>query len=389
MQQSVGFGRRTLNAVINYIRSTYKSLWLVLITCSVFSCMLVYSSTLHTGSSRSVLTQAIASLIGFAAMIVISLMDYERLAQLWPIIAIVCVGMVGLTFIVGQRASGEYSLADDQAWLNIFGISFQPSELMKIGFIVTFSYHLSNIIKNNKLNSMPHLLLLAAHIAFPVMLIMAQGDDGTALMFMSMALIIIIGSGLNWKYLVVGFTVVLMSLPVLWQFMTETQKERFRVVYNPQPGDEQAGFYQQYVGRIAVGSGGLSGQGWLNGAMTQSGVVPADHNDFIFAVVCEEFGFIGAMFTLLLLVALMIMCIKTALAARDDLGRFMCLGFFGIIAAQTVFNLGMVLCLLPVIGITLPFFSAGGSSSMCLYFGVGLVLSVYMRRGESRMQIAI
>ena len=120
MQQSVGFGRRMLSATINYIKSTYIALWVTLFACSILSCMLVYSATIHTGSSRSALMQGIACLIGYVAMVIISLMDYERLAQLWPIIAIVCVGLVGLTFIVGQRASGEYSLADDHRnWLSL------------------------------------------------------------------------------------------------------------------------------------------------------------------------------------------------------------------------------------------------------------------------------
>ncbi len=382
MQFLKQLGKKMFYAVVGYVRNTYIALWLVTLCASVYSVMLVYSATLNLGSSRTYMMQIVACVVGYLAAIVISLMDYEKLGELWPIIATICVGLVGLTFVVGQGASGEYSLADDQAWLNIFGVSFQPSELMKIGFMVTFSYHLSMVVRNKQINSAPHLIMLLAHIGFPAALIVAQGDHGTALMFMSMAAIMLIGSGVSWKFITVCAGLVMVALPIVWKIMPPFQKERIRAVYNPRPGDEEDYLYQQTLGRLAVGSGGITGQGWTEGKMIQSGYVPADHNDLIFTVAAEEFGFVGASVVILLLVAMMLMSLRTALHARDPMGRFICLGFFGLIAAQTIFNIGMCLVVLPVIGITLPFFSAGGSSSMCLYFGFGLVLSVYMRSNE-------
>jgi len=382
-------GKRMFYAVVGYLRTTYIPLWIVTITASVYSIMLVYSATLNLDSFRTTLMQIIACVVGYLAAIVISLMDYEKLGELWPVIAGVCVGLVGLTFIVGQGASGEYSLADDQAWLNIFGVSFQPSELMKIGFIVTFSYHLSITIRNKQLNSIPHLMLLLAHVGFPAALILIQGDHGTMLMFLCMAAIMLIGSGISWKFISACAAIVLVALPVVWNIMPAFQRERIRAVYNPRPGDEEDYLYQQTLGRLAVGSGGITGQGWTKGQMIQSGYVPADHNDLIFTVAAEEFGFVGGLMVIALLVAIMIMTLRTALLSRDDMGKFICLGFFGLIAAQTIFNIGMCLVVLPVIGITLPFFSAGGSSSMCLYFGFGLVLSVYMRSNERARQFSM
>jgi len=382
-------GKRMFYAVVGYLRTTYIPLWIVTITASVYSIMLVYSATLNLDSFRTTLMQIIACVVGYLAAIVISLMDYEKLGELWPVIAGVCVGLVGLTFIVGQGASGEYSLADDQAWLNIFGVSFQPSELMKIGFIVTFSYHLSITIRNKQLNSIPHLMLLLAHVGFPAALILIQGAHGTMLMFLCMAAIMLIGSGISWKFISACAAIVLVALPVVWNIMPAFQRERIRAVYNPRPGDEEDYLYQQTLGRLAVGSGGITGQGWTKGQMIQSGYVPADHNDLIFTVAAEEFGFVGGLMVIALLVAIMIMTLRTALLSRDDMGKFICLGFFGLIAAQTIFNIGMCLVVLPVIGITLPFFSAGGSSSMCLYFGFGLVLSVYMRSNERARQFSM
>ena len=387
MHKSATLGMRIVHAVSNYVKSSYIPYWIVMIIMSVYSCMLVYSST-HQNGTRTTLVQAIACIVGYIAAVVLSLMEYERLGEIWYLVAGACVFLVGLTFIFGQGASGEYSTADDRAWLNIFGVSFQPSELMKIGFLITFSYHLSHTIKDGNLDSLPHLLLLLGHIAFPVLLIMIQGDHGTALMFMVMAVVILVGSGLNWKYMLFGALAVLAALPILWSKLPPFQKERIRAVYNPREGDELGILYQQTLGSLAIGSGGMTGQGWLNGRMTQSGLVPADHNDFIFSVAAEEFGFLGGSAVIILEILIMVMTLHTAINARDNMGRFICLGFFGLIAAQTVFNLGMCLSLLPVIGITLPFFSAGGSSSMCLYFGAGLVLSVYMRKNESNMKFA-
>ena len=387
LRKFLNFWARIGGAIYKYIRTTYVPFWCAIIIASVYSIMLVYSSTIDNGS-RTVVTQIIAAVGGSIAAIIISLMDYERLGELWWLVAGVCLFLMGLTFVAGRGALGEESTADDRAWIDIFGISFQPSELLKIGFLITFSYHLSRVIKDGKLNSIPHLIMLAGHVAVPVGLIVLQHDEGSALMFLVMASIILLGSGLDWKYITVAFVAVLAMLPLLWQFLSTTQKTRIQAVYSPQEGDELTTLYQQTLGRIAIGSGELTGQGWRQGTMIQAGLVPEDHNDFILTVAGEEFGFIGTTLVLMILGSIMVLSVNAALTAKDDMGRFICLGFFGLIAAQTLFNVGMVLVVLPVIGITLPFFSAGGSSSMCLYFGVGLVLSVYMRRGESRMSIS-
>ena len=123
--------------------------------------------------------------------------------------------------------------------------------------------------------------------------------------------------------------------------------------------------------------------------MVESGKNYADHNDFIFSVVGEELGFIGAVACLLLLLTIMILTLRAAYVSHDEMGKYICLGYFGMIATQTLLNVGMCVGVLPVIGITLPFFSAGGSSSMCMYFGLGLIVSVYMRRKETNMRLSI
>lgn len=369
---------RAANATVNYARTTYVAFWALILSCTIYGCMLI-----HSARPIAVKTQVMAAAIGFAGAFVISLMDYHRLGQLWPVVGGICVFLVGLTFVVGQSAIGGNSVADDVAWLNIFGYSFQPSELMKIGFIVTFSYHLTYVVEQGTLNTISSVFMLGGHAFVPVILCNRQGDDGTALMFVVIFLIMFFSSGLNWKFILIGLSAITAMAPIFWQMMSSHQQQRFSAVYNPQEGDEMGILYQQTLGKVAIGNGGIIGEGHGTSTMIQSGLVPEDHNDFIFTVACEEFGFIGALTLIGLLFAVMILSLYAGFKAFDTMGRFICIGFFAMIATQMIFNLGMCLSVLPVIGITLPFFSAGGSSSMCLYFGVGLVQSVYMRTMEA------
>lgn len=369
---------KALGAAANYVRTTYIALWALILMCTVYGCILISSAR-----PVAVKTQVMAAMLGFGGAFIISLMDYHRLGQLWYLVGGICVFLVGLTFVIGQSAAGGNSVADDVAWLNIFGYSFQPSELMKIGFIVTFSYHLSYVVEKRTLNTISSVLLLGGHALVPVGLCVLQGDDGTGLMFVVMFLMMFFSSGLSWNFIALGLTAIVAMSPIFWQAMNENQKKRFSALYNPQEGDEMDTLYQQTLGKIAIGNGGLTGEGHGTSTMIQSGLVPEDHNDFIFTVACEEFGFIGALVLMGLLVTVMLLSLYAAFKAVDTMGRFVCIGFFAMVATQTIFNIGMCVSVLPVIGITLPFFSAGGSSSMCLYFGVGLVQSVYMRTMES------
>lgn len=158
---------------------------------------------------------------------------------------------------------------------------------------------------------------------------------------------------------------------------------RFIALFNlDDPSVQMDAGYQQYQGRISIGSGKLNGQGLFNGSRVASNSVPFQHSDYIFSVAGEELGFVGCSLIILLLLLLMVKILHVAHSSRDDLGRFICFGYFGIIALQSVSNIGMCLALLPAMGVTLPFFSAGGSSAACMYFGFGLIQSVYMRRKE-------
>lgn len=366
---------RMLAAVRGYFRSTSLFLWMFCLCASCLSAMLVYSAT-RTNGMRTFITQVAAISIGYVGAVILSLFDYKTLAKLWPVIAVGCLGLFAVTSIFGYTVPGT----DDKAWIRIGSISFQPSEMVKIGFIVTLAKHLDVLREKNKLRSFGHICLLLGHAMIPMAIIHMQGDDGAALVFLFIFLVMAFGAGVQLRYFALFGAAVAAAVPLAWKFvLNDDQKMRFRILLNHDLDPLHYG-YQQSQGLISIGSGKLFGRGYLKGPRVAAGIVPEDHNDFIYTVVGEEFGFVGCIVVILILLAIVIAILRVGLRTQDALGKNICYGFMGLVAFQAISNIGMCLYVLPVVGITLPFFSAGGSSAACLYFGVGLVQSVSRHR---------
>lgn len=366
-------------SIVRYIKRTDKFLWLIFLLISAYGAILVYSATRTSSTSSAFRTQIIAIILGYIAAFILTKIDYKKIASLWIFIAILCIGLMAATSIFGIRVDG----ADDKAWIMLpGGISFQPSELVKIGFILTFAKHLDVLREHGKLKSFPHILLLCMHMAIPVGIIHLQGDDGAALVFLFIFLTMCFGAGIQLRYFVATVAAIAVAVPLAWKYILNTdQKKRIEILLDHTLDPLGYGF-QQGQGEISIGSGMLKGRGIFQGPRVASGIVPEDHNDFIFSVAGEELGFIGCVLILILIALVLVRLIMIARSARDPIGQYICYGFFGLLAFQTIENVGMCLYLLPVVGITLPFFSAGGSSTACLYLGVGLVQSVYMFRED-------
>ena len=391
LDKVINVSKNIFFAVVRYFRETYKSYWAICILTTAFGLLMVASATRNAGTNRTLLMQTLAVTIGYVGALILSNIDYERLGELWPLVGGSTLLLELSLFVLGSDAGNG---ADDRAWLKVSlggtTVSFQPSELLKIGFIITFAYHLSRVVRAGKFKNFTQVVLLALHAMVPVGIVAITGDQGSALVFFFMFLFVIIGAGLAWYYVVMGFGALGAAVPILWKyFMSNDQKKRFTAVYFPDRGDTADTLYQQNLAKTAIGSGQITGRGLFKGPMVESGKNYADHNDFIFSVVGEELGFIGAVACLLLLLTIMILTLRAAYVSHDEMGKYICLGYFGMIATQTLLNVGMCVGVLPVIGITLPFFSAGGSSSMCMYFGLGLIVSVYMRRKETNMRLSI
>ena len=363
-----------------YIKETDRLLLAVCITLSCLSVTLI-GGLVHAGAlgtDRPLKMQLAASLVGLAAAIVISKIDYHTMAELWKLHQPVAYGLVLLTFTsLGVQVS-EY--IDDRNWLDIPGLpQFQPSELLKISFILTFAYHLSKV--KDELNDWKTLILVCLHGITPVLLIHLQGDDGTAVIMLVIVAGMMFAAGLSWKYILPLLAAVPPVLAVLWIFLLDNDKKgRILALVSPDSlsaADRSKYLWQQMKGEIAIGNGGV----WGNGIFSENGqfqFVPEVHNDFIFSYIGESLGFIGCIGVLILLLLLCISMIRNAKNASDDLGRYICVGVFSMFAAQIAINIGMNLSMFPVIGITLPFLSAGGTSVATLYLSIGVVLSVHV-----------
>ncbi len=367
--------KRSLQA---FVQNSNIRLILICAAITVYGCLLVYSASHGYGFGfGGASTHIIAAVIGFIAALFISQVDYDDICNLWPVWAGLSLLLMLLTFTpLGLNASGT----DDTAWLGIGKLTFQPSELMKVAFIITFSVHLSAV--QDKIRRFKTVLLLGVHAMIPIGLVFLQGDDGTAIVFIMIFLSMLFAAGVNLLYYIIGLTGICAAVPILWSMMSEDKKARILCIFPPYVEKYlQTAGWQQYEGLKAIGSGQLTGTGYLN---TNNGSLFARNNDLIFTVAGEEFGFIGSILLLLLLTLLLYELFLCATQARDPLGTYISVGMLALVGFQSIINLGMNLRLLPVIGITLPFFSAGGSSVATLYLGIGLVLSVSFSQNTRR-----
>lgn len=360
--------------VADFFRETDKLMLILCVFASCYGCVAVFSATRYYGSSRPLMVQAFSLLLGIIAAVFLSAFDFETFLRRWYFFAAIGLIPVILTFFFGFAPEGT----DDKAWLDLGITTFQPSELLKICFIITFSMHLSTV--KHKINEMKTLLPVCLHGAFPVLLIHFQGDDGTAIVFAVMVLCMMWAAGVSWKYFAMAFAAMLVASPLVYFFvMNDDQRTRLASFINIE-ADIQGDGFQQYRGRMALANGGFFGQGLFKGMLTQSHGVPEGQNDFIFVSIGEELGFLGCMVVIIVLAAICLRALRVARLCRKDSGKLICVGFFAMIFAQIIINIGMCIVLMPVIGVTLPFFSAGGTSLLCMFLGVGLVLNVYMHR---------
>ncbi len=370
--------KRFLHGVADYIRECDKVLYFLCIAATLFGGMAVLSTTYYViGGIKQFAMHMICMVLGILAAVLISyLVDYRKIVENWFILALPLLIIVILTFFIGYAPPGT----DDKAWLLLpGGISIQPAEFLKIGFMVSFAWHLNKI--GDGINKLRNIILLCIHGGFPVVLIHFQGDDGTALVFAVMFVAMMFAAGLKARYFIIAICGVLVAAPILYFFiMNEDQQARISAMLFPTEADYLGVLWQQSRGRAALANGGLFGMGMFDGALVQSGSIPLGHNDFIFSSIGEEFGLIGCVSVLALLGGICVRVLHIGKRTTDKTGLVIAVGGFAMIASQTAINIGMNVSLFPVIGVTLPFFSAGGTSLISLYLALGLIINVYMHR---------
>lgn len=346
--------------------------------CSVISTVLIYSIShnklLEGVGSSYWRTQLISMGMGLIATVIMSFIDYRKLVKLWFIFAPAALILVGLTFTsLGYQRAG----ADDQAWIQIGSFSFQPSEVLKLAFILTFAYHLSR--DEEEMNKPLHMLLLCIHALVPIGIVGLQGDYGTAIVFVFIFVFMICSAKISWKYLVAGPFVAAAGIAAMWFFaLDEFHKKRVTILFHPGTDPENIE-YQQDLGLMALKSGKIFGKG-LFAKSSEYVSVPEMHNDFIFTYAGQVFGFLGSVGILIILTYICLKIFADSRVTRDHLGKFICMGAFGLIFSHCIMNIGMVLKTAPVIGVPLPFMSAGGTAMVSMYTIIGLVLSTYSHR---------
>ena len=365
-------------SVADYIREADKVTILLVFAATAYGSIAVMSSTRYTESLSQFITQCVAGFGGLIAAIFISNFDYKNMLKLWFLAAPLGLIPVILTFFIGFAPAGT----DDKAWLMLpGGITIQPSEFMKICFIITFAAHLG-YAKEHDINKLKTLIPLAAHGLFPVLLILVQGDAGTAIIFGLIFVAMMFVAGLKLRYYAIAASALVVSSPFIYFFvMNDDQRSRIVGVFDLED-DLLGADYQQWQGRIALANGGMTGQGLFKGELTQANIVPEGYNDFIFVSIGEELGLLGCLAVIILLAAICIRCIRIGRLCTDERGMYIAVGIFAMILGQSVINIGMCISVLPVIGVTLPFFSAGGTSIGCLMLAIGVLLSVYKHRNS-------
>lgn len=369
-----------VKSVLSYVKRTDKIFWLLMLLISAYSLLLL--KTIPNSGGKSYFTiQLIAIIGGYIGAVLLTAIDYREISNFWYVVAGFCLFLILYTLVFGKEIVNTGGV-HAKAWIKLpGGLTFQPSELVKIGFMITFSKHLSALKERDLLKNPIHVVLLACHALIPIALVHLQGDDGAGVIFFCMFLAMAFGAGIQLRYFALLLTAVAAAVPLAWKYdiLSEYQKERIIVTYNLESDKLNYGL-QQIQGRLSIGSGGLWGRGLFVSPRVNKGSVPLQQSDFVFSVAGEQLGFIGCVVLIALLFFLLWRTLHIARSSTDLLGSSICMGFFGMIASQMIFNLGMCMDLLPVMGVTLPFFSAGGSSAACLYFGFGLVLNVYMHK---------
>lgn len=351
--------------------------WLLLIVVTIFGIGLVNlrsGSMSYTGGSgwEIPLRQLTWFGIGLVIMVPVVLIDYriwERLA--YPLFGFALLLLVGVIF-VGSSTAGV------RRWFSLGGIAFQPSEPAKLALIIMLAKYFQDHPRDTSYR-LQHLIFPGVFIGLPVFLLVLEPDLGTALLYLSLGTAMVLFVGVQRRSLATGIVLGFLLTPILWMNLKDYQKQRILTFVDPDRDPLGAG-YQVIQSKIAVGSGCFFGKGYLQGTQTQLKFLPEQHTDFVFSVFSEERGFFGVAIALALFALLTIWALQIGAQAKDRFGALVSFGIAMLFLIQTFFNIGMVVGILPVVGMTLPFFSYGGSSLITGLIGIALLLNIRMRR---------
>lgn len=342
---------------------------LIIVALLVYSALVMWSAS---GQDPGMMERKLVQIcMGVVVMLVMAQIP-PRVYEGWaPYLYIVCVVLLIAVDTFGQISKGA------QRWLDLGVVRFQPSEIAKIAVPLMVARFINRDICPPTLKNTAIALVL---IFMPTLLVAAQPDLGTSILIAASGLFVLFLSGMSWKLIAVAVLMVAAFIPILWFFlMHDYQRDRVMMLLDPESDPLGAG-YHIIQSKIAIGSGGLRGKGWLHGTQSQLEFLPERHTDFIFAVLAEELGLVGVLVLLILYVLLILRGLMMAARAQTTFGRVMAGGMMLIFFVYVFVNIGMVSGILPVVGVPLPLVSYGGSALIVLMAGFGIIMSIHTHR---------
>ncbi len=341
---------------------------------AILGILTIYSAnTMATSAFRKslYLRQMLWAGLGIIGLVGACLISYRTLGRFAYVIFAAGVTLLVLVLVMGKAGLGA------QRWIRVFGFAFQPSEFAKLGLILFLARYFDD--HRNAVRDLRGLLLPVGLTASCMLLVLKQPDLGTALLLGFITLGMLLLLGMHWRRLLPAIIGGGALAPILWMVLKDYQRRRILVFLNPDLDPLGAG-YHIAQSKIAVGSGGLFGKGWLAASQSQLNFLPLNHTDFVFAVLAEQWGFLGCLVVLLAYFYLITKGFQIARDSTDHFAALLATGISAMLAIQVLINTAMVLGMMPVVGIPLPLLSYGGSSLIVTMLSLGLLLNIHMRR---------
>lgn len=369
--------RRALQTVWNVFRKGDLILLLLCVVTSAFGCLCIASATNHQETIRYVIIQAAAIMLGVGCYVGVSAIDLDFVSEHRRVLVVFNIFLLLLLIPFGVDFN-----SGNKSWLNLplMPVSIQPAELCKITFVLILASVMAS--HQQRISSVKSVVLMGVHLFILVGTnVLISNDAGVSLIFVFIFIGMAFAGGVSMIWFLIGGGALVVSAPIIWNYvMNGYQRKRFEVLWNPDI--DPLGLEERYHSMRSLKSltgGGLTGQGLFNGNRTQIGALPAQHTDYIFSAIGEEMGYIGCILVLLLLLAIIVRVIQVGARSQNYLRRMVCFGAAMALIFQVCSNVGMCIGVTPVIGLTLPFISYGGSSIVSLYAMLGLVSGVYAR----------
>lgn len=379
--------KKFLPQLRDFVHRADMFLFTMSVICALYGIVVIASATksYENGSAQFVIVQTLALVLGMMLFIAMTVIDVDIFAQHWT-------WLYGLSalLLLSLIPFGAVSDTGNNGWLRFFGIGIQPTEIVKLAFIIVLAKQLAYLKDYKNLNSVTSVAQIVGHfiLMFGLILVTAQ-DLGSALVYFFIFAVMLFVAGVKIYWFIMGAAAIACMVPIFWTyFLEDYQRNRILAPYDSSIDPDNTGInWQQNQSKIALASGQLTGTGLGDGTQSQSNAIPGKHTDFIFAVIGEELGLIGACLVLLLLMIIVVRCIQVGLRSGSTMSMLVCFGVAATVVFQTFENVGMCIGIAPVVGITLPFFSYGGSSLFSMFAAMGLVSGIKYRPKPARASI--